>query len=473
VLREQVQSEGYCALRLCADLSEFIQLGRAKKTYLKETDWFLDYIGECLKAIESFGRETIERPPEDKLIKSRLRDLGEIRKAITWLYSLSKQAIDADSLAIPFPLAIYLNHLAKELHKQKGVKLVVLGGSTLNYYKWNLRPFRELTRSLASTIKGYPILDEETGILMFPYCAAREVLVNCNLFHEMGHYFYEQTQLESHFSSELEKKLSKLLIENQIMAKIDAPLLVRKAILNYVQALMCRWADEIFSDMFAIQAIGPAFHMAYREIEQIIPLMPEVFKRSFSETHPADDFRFKIHAKWLLEKWGKVLERELPSVFEELRKCSELEVKSFSIYCSPPVKIEPSEGEKVLHQWMLYEFEQMVEEIEKEVVVLLGGNSQNCIDDFELYHVLVTDYLGHGVVPSTCYDENKLKHHPSPTTVLNCGFFFYLSGMQTLLERVKSAEPDIDKRMKYERKLNDWLGKAIEDWQILLEEGQL
>ena len=118
----------------------------------------------------------------------------------------------------------------------------------------------------------------------------------------------------------------------------------------------------------------------------------------------------------------------------------------------------------------------MVVNVEEEALAKTAG--QEPISDFnknknESNDSLVTKALEHGVVPSTVYDKKKQKRHPNPTTILNSGFFFYLGNMDELLEKVESSDSDIDKRMNYEKRLNQWLAKAIEDWQILLMENKL
>ena len=467
-LSAQVRSEAFCLLRLCGDLTEFIRSGRTKKTYLYETEGLLDHILQSSGAIQTFVRKVIEEPPEDELIKSKLRDFGEIRKGLSWLYILAKEAIDSDSLSIPFSLAIFLNHTAGDLLKPKKPSLVVLSGSNLMYYKYNLKAMRDLTRYLSARIEHYPVLAEDIGILMFPYCAAGEVLVNCNLFHEMGHYIYESTSLEEGFRNEILDKLGRFFIQTGIVDRIKAPLLEWKALLNYVSTLVLRWADEIFADIFAVRVLGPAFHLAYREIEQLIPT---TVARAFSETHPADDYRFKVHAEWLVEDgWTQILQDHLPEFFKELEKCRDYKIDHFSISCRAPSHFEEIQEE--LHKWMLGEFENMVKKIEGEVSTKLGNGFKKPVEDYNRTKKLVTSYLEHGVVPSTLYDDGT-KLHPYPVTVLNCGFFFYLKGMIPLLDRFKTNLNSIDKRITCEKRLNSWLGKAIEDWQILLKKGKL
>ena len=172
-------------------------MGKAKKTYLPETKKFLNYIVESLGSIKGFVWENVDIPPSEPLMKSKLRGFKDIKNIVSLLYIYTKQAIDADTLSIPFSLTTLLNRISKEIQKSDEVSLVVLSGSNLMYYKYNLVQLRDLSSSLSTNvIKDYPIFSEDTGILMFPFCAAREVLVNCNLFHEMGHYIYETTKLQ-------------------------------------------------------------------------------------------------------------------------------------------------------------------------------------------------------------------------------------------------------------------------------------
>ena len=474
-LKDKVRNEGFCLLRLCKDLSEFIISGQARKTYLEETEHFLEYIKKSLKAVDKFVRQTVSKEIAPPLVNSKLREFDFIRKAISWLYILVKEAIDADTLSIPYSLTILLNHIAKKLQKLEKVSIVILGSSNLMYYKCNLKHLRNLTRHLESTvIKDYPVLPEDIGILKFPYCAAQEVLVNCILFHEMGHYIYENTNLEQQFLNDIESNLTKFVQDKKIIEELKPkdPDLACNKLFIYVGGLMLSWADEIFADIFAIRVLGPAFYLACLEMEQILSTDIER-NRNFSRTHPADDFRFKMHAKWLSKgKWDDTIRNRTPEIFDRLTVCKKLRLKNnyFSISCEPPLDGNKAIKEK-LHKWMFKEFKKMVVKVEKEVLIKTA--SQKPIDDFSKSDNLVTIALEHGVVPSTLYDRNKQKHHPSPTTILNSGFFFYLGGMDRLLEKVENNDSDVDKRINYEKRLNQWLAKAIEDWKILLEEGKL
>jgi len=474
ILNDQVRNEGIRLLRLCKDLSEFILSGQSRKTYLDETEYFLKYIKKSLKAIDNFVRQTINKEMAPPLTKVRLKGFDLIREGLSWIYIRVKEAIDADTLSIPYSLTIFLNHTATKIQKRGKVSLVILGSSDLMYYKYNLKHLRNLTQRLKSTvIKNYPVLPAEIGILKFPYCAAQEVLVNCILFHEMGHYIYEKTGLQNVFYNNIRSSLGEFIKNKKIMEKITAPLLVQRRLFNYVSNLMLRWADEMFADIFAIRVLGPAFHLACLELEQILPTDIKR-NRNFSGTHPANDFRFKTHAKWLTEgDWDEIIIERTPQVFEQLKVCEKLKFENgdFSINCKPPLE-DIQDLEDKLHNWMLQEFKKMVLKVEEELSTKLK-NLPKPFYDFNENYKLVTTCLEHGVVPSTVYNEKKQRCHPNPTTILNSGFFFYLGGMDTLLEKVKSKGPKIDKRINYEKRLNEWLAKAIEDWQILLEEGKL
>jgi len=469
-LEGQVKNEGFRLLRLCKDLREFILSGQARKTYLDETDYFLKHIKKSLKAIDKFVRETINIEIAFPLRKAKLKEFDLIREGLSWLYVFVKEAIDADTLSIPYSLTIFLNHTATKLQDPSKVSLVVLGSSDLMYYKYNLEYLRKLTNNLASIIEKYPVLPQDIGILKFPYCAAQEVLVNCILFHEMGHYIYEKTKLQEYFYNSINDNLRSFIKNEKIMEIIAAPLLVQRRLFNYVINLILRWADEIFADIFAIRALGPAFHLACLEMEQILPTKIER-NRNFSANHPANDFRFKMHAKWLSDGgWDVAINEHTPEIFSQLQNHKKLKMEDFVITPKSPLR-ENKMLEEKLHKWMLQEFEKMVIKVEEELSTKLK-DFENPFSDFDKYNSLVRVRLEHGIVPSTVYD-NKQKHHPNPTTILNSGFFFYLGGMDALLEKVENNDSDVDKRMNYEKRLNQWLAKAIEDWQILLEEDKL
>lgn len=480
-LDNQVRNAGVRILRLCKDLSEFILSGQGRKTYLYETEYFLKHIKKSLKDIDKFIRKSINKKMASPLAKAKLKELDLIREVLSWLYTFVKEAIDADTLSIPYSLTIFLNHTATELQKPDTVSLVVLGSSDLMYYKYNLKRLRDLTKKLKKdVIQNYPVLPENIGILKFPYSSAQEALVNCILFHEMGHYIYEKTGLQRYFYNSINDNLRAFIQDNKIIEKLNPkdPDLACNKLFIYVGGLMLSWADEIFADIFAIRVLGSAFHLACLEMEQI--LSTDIKRnKTFSRTHPADDFRFKIHAKWLSDGgWDEIIKKRTPLVFDRLKDCETLRLKNndFSINCEPPLgeSDESKDLKEKLHTWMFKEFGQMIIKVEEELSTKLK-DYENPINDFKENDSLVTDCLEHGIVPSTVYNETKQRCHPNPTTILNSGFFFYLGGMVELLKKVKVKRgvSRIDKRMNYENRLNQWLAKAIDDWQILLEEGKL
>ena len=479
--RKQITSEGFSALRVCSDLRDFIDSGRTRRTYLLETEEFLDYIVDSVDAVASSVRHDIETDIPDELLEAKLRDLGEIKRALVWVYTFAKQAIEADSLSIPFSLATYINYIAQEIQRPSTAKIVVVGSPNLMYYKWNLGNLRDLSTRLASKVNGYPVLGGEIGLLMFPYCGAKEVLVNCDLFHEMGHYIYETTDLESKINTQIANSLARFIEDSGLMNGLEAPLFVANRLYNYVRGLLLTWADEIFADILAIRVLGPAFHLAYLELQQVLRVSTATdpsggsevgAENAFSETHPADNFRFKLHAKWLKQcGWCEVIQQYAFEVFAYLEAYEKLKMEAFTINCPVPIhQIAEREGD--IHKWMLNQVEKLVETVEACVSKKLE-NVPNPHDDYKHTAEHVMSCLEHGVVPSTGRNPEGLKIHPRPTTLLNAGFFFFLGGMERLLQRVKSKANPIEKRLHYEKRLNEWLAKAIDDWQILRMEHKL
>jgi hypothetical protein len=162
-----------------------------------------------------------------------------------------------------------------------------------------------------------------------------------------------------------------------------------------------------------------------------------------------------------------VLQDRVPEVYDKLIECEQLEVdRDFEINCKPVIYDPNGKLTGSIHKWILNEFEGLVATVEDEISNLLKGYEQP-IQDFAKYDPSVTRLLSHGVVPSTVFDKGVGASYPLPTTVLNSGFFFYLHGMDLLLGRIKGDADPIDKRVNTLRRLNEWLGKAIDDWQFI------
>ncbi|MHC4520060.1 MAG: hypothetical protein ACYTAS_15830 [Planctomycetota bacterium] len=192
-------------------------------------------------------------------------------------------------------------------------------------------------------------------------------------------------------------------------------------------------------------------------------------RRTFSNTHPADDFRFKLHVTWLeREGWTQELEDRTPSVFHALMTCKDLDVNIGTFKISTPVPLPPEEValRTDFYDWMLKTFWSFIPLMEEHVAKTLNTEPRP-IDDFREHDSAVSNLLAHGVVPSTIFCEDGRRSYPTPPTILNSGFFFFLTKMDALLDRVKSTDTCVEKRLKYEARLNEWLSKAIEDWHIL------
>lgn len=466
---EQIHREAYCLTRLCRELRGQVTSAKMNLTYLRETIEFLNYVSSALRSIEGFLAKAVRADLPPEVTRARLRDCIELKKSIGWLYTITKNTIDSDSLSIPFPLATYLNHLARRLVPD--ASLVVLTVPNLNFYQLNLCDLRLHAKSVAQRVPGYPELPQSLGILMFPYCAAKDLLVNCILLHEMGHYIYDTTELSSQIQ-EMFSRQWKLYVSDEQRAKrfstIREPLLFWASLHNHARDRILIWSNEIFADLFAIRLLGAAYHLAYLEMEQVLPSTGKR-GRVFSHTHPADDFRFKLHANWL-EKggWIQELRERTPSVFDALAACKDLDVDTHTFTIDTPVPIPPDKTDlrADLYDWMLGTLWNLIPLIEKAVSEKSMGIPEP-IDDFRAHDTAVADLLAHGVVPSTVFHKSGKRSYPAPTTILNSGFFFYLTRIDILLDKVEAEDTRFERRLKYESRLNEWLSKAIEDWHIL------
>ncbi len=57
--------------------------------------------------------------------------------------------------------------------------------------------------------------------------------------------------------------------------------------------------------------------------------------------------------------------------------------------------------------------------------------------------------------------------HPSPVTLLNAGYQFYLTKLDTLIKSINKNPEDFSERTRWATRLEEWIGKAIEDERLI------
>jgi hypothetical protein len=104
------------------------------------------------------------------------------------------------------------------------------------------------------------------------------------------------------------------------------------------------------------------------------------------------------------------------------------------------------------------------------------GNITDGIDpelhEYSLLWKRIAEYLSDGIVPSTLnvqdLDGSIREVHPTPVTLLNASYRFYLEGVEELMSKIKSQNlSSAQDRTYWMKRIEGWTSKALEDVALL------
>ena len=167
-LRHELTIESSTLLSVTNHILDFLIERRSERTYLVETDIFLNYIEEILKCIKSFVNQKISKSStlSDVSISSILRDYDALEIIIGHIYRLVRQVCDADTLSIPFPIISYINNIMYHFPKETCVykaKILLLATNELNFIHRRLDELRKVCER-SNIIPPFP---KKIGIIAF------------------------------------------------------------------------------------------------------------------------------------------------------------------------------------------------------------------------------------------------------------------------------------------------------------------
>ncbi len=306
-----------------------------------------------------------------------------------------------------------------------------------------------------------------------PYSQGRTAFANCLVAHEMAHYRYRGTVLESTLKSKVSDAFYSLpdnIDQEQrdaLLKKLADP--VKKDILIKQMTL---WVEEIFCDLFGIMLIGPCYTYAFIEaydlsvvLDNYGAILDEMVPRllQFYETYPSFIFRLQQQSVLLrgLPWWDRIDQN--PS-----RSCSLLKAIQ-GISMEKHVEGNQTQGAN------LRVLEAILPDIRQAIGVAFDGVDDG-FTEFDRLNPTVQNYLVNGVVPSTLNirygdkPEDTNAFIASPLVLLNSGVEFYLTRIDELMGSIKGEELNsYPKRLHWIRRVEEWVAKAIEDQSLGME----
>jgi len=306
---------------------------------------------------------------------------------------------------------------------------------------------------------------QSIAVLSYPNIYRENVLANCLLGHEIGHFVVEQSQLVNKVMSQIQLNhdlLQKIIDEakkaqvgpQSTMTDFLSDEMIRAETTNQLTSVLDSWITELSSDIFAFRILGPVFVFSLTKI--LLTLQP--FDVS-SHDHPSARTRLKllleqIEQQSFLPDLRKVtganltIAAEIVSFFEGLKK--------ETIGAS---RVPPSSREEVLEVEILDDAiegirEKMIAEVDR-IVVGHGYRTYSATmmvnDIFQLY-----DCLSSFVPPC----ERAPGEPGDIVSILNAGMAFMIGGKEEYYTHFQAK--DIRKKLEAEEKINQLILKAIE-----------
>lgn len=416
---------------------------------------------QCTRGYLSKIQSTLLRsPPPDELQLGILTTtLGMLEEDWKTLHQFIKPVTDADLLHLPVPLVDLLNHQASRISVLDGCRAVVSHGGSLGYFKRAHVSIQQAIDSLSwlCTPTGTEGLQfpKGLGVIVLPFTSANQLFQNSILYHELGEFVYD----ESNVASELKSKLKSLETETSQVGKSLQPLdLIEKR-------RVVSWCRELFCDLFAAHVIGPVFSFALAEYLELA----NAKENHWESTHPPDDIRFDeqiaIYKSDGCGWWKHLLlqHADACSFLEGFRasgKKERLDWERSTTADGGNGESEPSA--KCDRYRLLVGILNSLKPFVRELARNRSDHIQSQAPSTQLWERIL-ECLEHGIVPSALLlnDGDEIVR---PVTLVNAGYFFGREKLDDLFRHVPSRNSaNLADRAWLLSRVEDWTLKAIDD----------
>ena len=428
------------------------------ESYVGASEKFFRYVSDLAAATIKFLDRIPQQGKSDDRIRAERQKLVLVKGYWGVVHSYIKPATDANTLRVPVALVDFLSNLPEGTGFSPA-KIVILLSQELNYFQYPHTGLKKADLQLRGIFEEVPAFPEGLGFIGIPYSQGSNFFTNLVIFHELGHFFFE----EKARADALKGSIEDALIQWKAFAATDPETQA------WARGLLHGWAQEIYCDLFAIKLIGPSYSLAYLELGNLIGLFkPEQVKR-FSESHPSDACRFREHVKLLEEKknnWWAVVEGLESEQVELIKHLATLDEQEYKFVLND--RQEASRG-------FIDAFLRVLPQVQQEIAKTLT-NTKPPVDVFNQYKTEIQACLSQGIVPSAVFEvEERNPSGPSESIALiNSAFFFYLTSLDTLINNIAEQDPtNIEHRSVWTKKLEAWTLKALENIRLLGNQGNI
>jgi hypothetical protein len=432
-----------------------IPLRMGSAAYGPAAETFLNFVVRLSEVCQAYIASWSVADHEE--FEDRRGEIEEIRGHWRLLHKLIKPALDADTLQVPSAVVDGIVLRFRDLPGFEKSDFALFHTADFNYVQVHTSQLRTIAQKFRGVIPDAPPFPEDLGLIGMPYSQARTAFANCLVAHEIAHYRYRGTDLESSLNSKLKPELSVVAASQSSLNQPQRDAMVKQALL---------WAEEIFCDLFAVMLIGPAYSYAYIEAYDLTVILDDdgevsqdrfLQRLEFYAAHPSHIFRVQQQSKLLRETaWWDPISRGASRPAVLLGRVLDLPLKSH-----------------LDQNGLLAPYIQVIDRAVPFIKTLLGRAFDGVDDGFESYRVLgptIHDYLMNGIVPSilnvpTGDGRDEVLELPvAPMVLLNSGIEFYLTRLNDLIRAISTTDVDsYPRRLHWVRRIEEWIAKAIED----------
>lgn len=470
-LRDQLQRETASLFafvetvsRACGPPPQAVSYPESSSRFFSEIRVLADH---TKKHIANFEQHADDDP--EGFVESRA-ELLTLRSAWRELHQFIKPSVDADTLNQPTSMVSALVNRLRELPEFKSTDFVIFHTDSFDYAQANPQATEQIVAQLARIVDADP-LPPDLGLIGMPNSQGNALFLNCLLAHEIGEYAYaKRTDIEALLAGEAARALKERMGEKFTSKRFPEQSLMTNTVLQ--------WAKEIFCDLFAIRLIGPGYSFAYIELFDLSNLLNKDGTLAADansrppmrmyRTHPSHPFRVKEQVDMLKEEGWWDMIKDLDS-----RHCTVLQ-RLLEVSSDTFIKAEEAfDTERAAFLRALLDVKP---EVKKQVVSVTDGIDPRLHEYVELRNS-IAEYLANGIVPSTLNiigPGRKLHQvHPTPITLLNAAYRFYLEGIEDLMARIQGQNLSSARdRTVWMKKVENWTAKALEDVAIVRGLGQ-
>lgn len=437
--------------RLAEFIEEYCREQERSQRYIDASGDFFRYAARVAGAIKIWLNTVVEHARKFPTRINALRPhVVGLKKYCQRLHTLIKPAADAHTLSIPAPLITLASSQLADVEGMQGSRVVVLLTPQFMYFQRPHTPIKVEARR-AEIVIPEAAFPKKLGFIELPYSQGPSFFTNLAIYHEIGHFVYEELSTQRQQPSGLIRLRSIMSESVDRMVGKDED----ETVLALANSTVTAWTQEIFCDLFALRLVGPAFSFALIEILGMLDLLGEKARVKFDQEHPAPACRFSEHVRLLEEdSWWRATGDLKPEQKKLLETLAKIPRAKYTFNAETPKR-----------NGLINGFLDSIVPAVRRLVRQITTEPTHMATQFSETRSRIENCLWAGVVPHV-----KAPSKSDPVSVINAAMFFYLTSLPKLLKKYDGGshqnDNEVAKHSLWTDRLEKWTMKAIEDSQI-------